>query len=60
MSLFKRLLGEAGPSQADLQRQADDEIKQMLSQSSPAPADLGRNDMSMQAPSDKPEEQAAK
>lgn len=60
MSLFKRLLGEAGPSQADLQRQADDEIKQMLSRSSPPPADLGSKDMIVQAPSDQPEEQAAK
>lgn len=36
MSLFKRLLGDPAPSQADLQRQADEEIKQMMGESRPS------------------------
>lgn len=51
MGLLQRLVGGPGPSQEDLQRQADEEIKQMLSQSSGPPAD----DM----PRDMPSEEAA-
>lgn len=45
MGLLKRLVGEPSPSRDDLQRQADEEIKQMMGQMTGPPTDasFGQN-----------------
>lgn len=54
MGLLQRLMGEPAQSREDLQRQADEEIKQMMGKSSgPVNEEMGRDERMMEeAPSE--------